>query len=290
MHHFKRAFLCDDFTEGQYCKADIRGYNSTGKLCIKHNGYMMITTLVVEGSVDAGSPSLRLEAHLIHSKRNGEVAFSEKRELDLPANKKEMESGLFICLPIDGLPVHEGIMALILQENGTPIFSSEFRVFIGDAPLVEVPVRMSYSGVVTTGDTTIVRNLLAMVRNELIIADQYLEPAFLFTLSPLIKNGARILLFVRPGPGTSAKYEEDYLSESARLKALPQKVEVRLSHAFHDRFVVINGTEFYHVGYSLKDLQKPGVTWRHSKITGLKEIDELRAQIDSEIKARSTLF
>lgn len=48
---------------------------------------------------------------------------------------------------------------------------------------------------------------------------------------------------------------------------------------FHDRFLVIDDTEFYHVGQSLKDIGKS--VGRFARLSNLEEVEELRKHIKS---------
>lgn len=60
-----------------------------------------------------------------------------------------------------------------------------------------------------------------------------------------------------------------------RIKALYKSIEVRSSTVFHDRYVVVNETEFYHFGYSFKSLGKGRVS-QVNKLFDKRVIEELR--------------
>ena len=51
-------------------------------------------------------------------------------------------------------------------------------------------------------------------------------------------------------------------------------LEIRTSDAFHDRFIVIDDTEFYHLGASIKDVGKSGFMF--SRIEGPTVQDSVR--------------
>lgn len=57
-------------------------------------------------------------------------------------------------------------------------------------------------------------------------------------------------------------------------------ISIRTSEAFHDRFVIIDDTDFYHFGASLKDLGGRGFMF--SRIEELNIIDMLRKQFADE--------
>lgn len=58
---------------------------------------------------------------------------------------------------------------------------------------------------------------------------------------------------------------------------------------FHDRFIIVNGVEYYHFGHSLKGLQGERVS-RYSKMIDEEEISKLKALIDKHWLNSTNLF
>ena len=58
--------------------------------------------------------------------------------------------------------------------------------------------------------------------------------------------------------------------------------KARTSDTFHDRFVVVDNAEFYHLGASTKDLGMRG--FMYSRIEEQAIIDLLRQKLDKEWK------
>jgi hypothetical protein len=65
-------------------------------------------------------------------------------------------------------------------------------------------------------------------------------------------------------------------------------LEVRSTNAFHDRFLIIDGQDYYHFGASLKDAGGRGFMF--SRIEEEVAIDALRSEIDAQWSAGSDLL
>lgn len=98
-----------------------------------------------------------------------------------------------------------------------------------------------------------IREILGRAEHDLVVADPYIGPMLFKTLRGLPKLPRQVRLL------TAAKHLAGDFQEEARRfgqQFSGLHLEVRDASGFHDRFVVLDGREAYHVGASLKDAGK----------------------------------
>jgi hypothetical protein len=105
--------------------------------------------------------------------------------------------------------------------------------------------------------------------------DQFLGPSDLLGLINAIPERSAIMLLTNP------RFKSEYLRQKESIAGLPRKLTIKFSARFHDRYVIANGTEYFHFGYSRKDLWKGRVS-RFAKLYRKDEIDDLKAEYDGE--------
>jgi hypothetical protein len=95
---------------------------------------------------------------------------------------------------------------------------------------------------------TFVIDLIKKADSELIIIDNYIDLNILKMLSEKSKN-VRVTIITQSNTSIKKldieKFNEQY-----------EKLEMKMSNDFHDRFLIIDQNELYHIGASLKDLGK----------------------------------
>jgi hypothetical protein len=95
---------------------------------------------------------------------------------------------------------------------------------------------------------TFVIDLIKKAKSELIIIDNYIDLSILKMLSEKSKN-IRVTIITQSNTSIKKldieKFNEQY-----------GKLEMKMSNDFHDRFLIIDQNELYHIGASLKDLGK----------------------------------
>lgn len=95
-----------------------------------------------------------------------------------------------------------------------------------------------------------IRDILSRTQDSIFVVDGYVGTSLLMTLKWLAVSPISVRLLT----GERSVKQDFGVELAAFRKQVPQvDIEVRTSSAFHDRFVVIDGTEVYHVGASLKD-------------------------------------
>ena len=90
-------------------------------------------------------------------------------------------------------------------------------------------------------------DLIKSAKKKIVLLDNYVDEKVLLLLS---KRGAKVGAEVY-----TKKVSEQLQLDLARYNAQYEPITIRESGAFHDRFLIIDGT-VYHIGASLKDLGK----------------------------------
>lgn len=93
-----------------------------------------------------------------------------------------------------------------------------------------------------------IRTLLNIATTSVTIIDPYLDNSLLTLLSGCVKNGTSVKLL-------TSKHPSDLSLELQKWQAQHPTIviEVRTTKIFHDRFLVIDGTQCWHLGASIKD-------------------------------------
>ena len=114
-------------------------------------------------------------------------------------------------------------------------------------------------------------HIIDSAKSSVDLVDGYTCPATLGLMRTMKdKAQIRILTWDVEDKDRFVTLAQAYISDGGRL-------EVRLSHDFHDRFVIIDDEEFYHFGASLKGLGKRG--FMYSRIEEPKVIEAVRKSI-----------
>lgn len=128
-----------------------------------------------------------------------------------------------------------------------------------------------------------VRSILINAKGTIAIFDEYLDDAeVLNIIEPYVANGVKVKL-IKSGPKNSFKSDVD-----AMRKQYGDLVELRdYVTKSHDRFIIIDGTDAYTVGSSLKDIG--------SKLTTITKLDDKEAakcmsEFDSWWAAATVIF
>jgi|GEM_PF-5873499 len=269
----KRIFFCDTANKGQFGKINISGYISTKKIGIDQEPYVFDSTIVIEGDINSGFEASNLKVNIImkdqHGQKNGDACIT----VDIPSCDQDKPLMLIIDLRFK---ISFGSMEISVIHNVQTIFSDEYGIVQEKAPNIIVQDSLAPSGMLSKVNTTFkVEDLFASASRDVIVVDQYLSPNYLLKLlsmSPL-KPNVKVL--------TSSKYIPDYKSDLQNISQHAGTIEIRFIKTFHDRFVAINGSEYFHFGHSLKDLLKGRIS-RYSKIIDQKEIDALEQNFQEE--------
>ncbi len=112
---------------------------------------------------------------------------------------------------------------------------------------------------------SLLTDLVRRAKENIILIDGYVD---IDTLNILAKKAPGINALIYTLPGT-----ELTTADIEKFNAQYPKLEVKYTKVFHDRFLIIDETEGYHIGASLKDAGKK--CFGISKIEGLDVVKEL---------------
>lgn len=156
-----------------------------------------------------------------------------------------------------------------------------FINFLRDIESIQLPnVSVSDEGVYFTGqhfDALLKFNeIITTASKEIILIDNYLNEKILELLASKNPNVAcKVLTLPKSLNNSLQTFIEAFNKQSKNL-------EVKTSTAFHDRFVIIDRTKFYHFGASIKDAGNKGFMF--SKI----EQDFIKQGLIKEFEAEWT--
>ncbi len=96
------------------------------------------------------------------------------------------------------------------------------------------------------------RDILSRVKNAIDIQDNYLDHEVFFILEPYFQNNANLKARLL----TSDKFKNSFLSDFSLFSSQFGRVEAKTHDQAHGRLIVLDNTEVYSVGHSLKDIGK----------------------------------
>ncbi len=121
------------------------------------------------------------------------------------------------------------------------------KVFNYIATQTEVKQNIFYDGQIYDAFSFIV-DLIKKARNKLILIDNYVDTN---TLNLLCKKNKGVSVFIA-GSGNGSLTSKDI----SKFNAQYQGLTVKTRKDFHDRFLIIDDLEVYHIGASIKDAGK----------------------------------
>jgi len=228
--------------------------------------YFFSSSLLVIGKTNGCFDNLLLH---ISTEHDGKVLDEMSYDLSPGQNRVEQNvimPAIFLRKDINIFIRSFGAIKISLLENSQEIFSGEYGIVGGEGSYYRVGERIPTSKIFSgkeSGDIDFVRNLLRGANKSLKIFDNYLD---LITLEQLLKYVPREVP-IKILTKSSGKIKSSSLPHFISF-------EVRSSVSSHDRFVIINDSEYYHFGHSLKDVAKGKISY-FSKIINLEDVKKL---------------
>jgi hypothetical protein len=147
----------------------------------------------------------------------------------------------------------------------------------GNAPMRNVQAAPQPTGLLgPPGHRIDLAELLAQTHDDLVVIDQYVPPEALPPLLAKVPASARIRVLTKPKSAWASGYQQNWPLLVARWPRL----DVRFDETFHDRFVVMNASEAFAFGHSLKDVNGTRVSFL-SKIMDHDEHQALLSAFES---------
>ncbi|WP_397539838.1 hypothetical protein [Rummeliibacillus pycnus] len=252
-----RIYFCDEISEGSYNRLNFIGYNPGPEISIPTERYLFISTLGIELNVleEYIGKTIGFKVKIIYS--DGEIGLFNNGDI-YEIGKIITKSGVvgnFIFPNIKLLIERTGDLIIDVFMDNQEISSHTFNFVKGEGPLLNPNAHKSYpidAGVVDPENNDSIpdiRQLLEIANKELIIIDQYFDVNSFKNLLTKVDREISIKII------TQEDFESDYRSRKNELVSMGFKdVEVRTSNKIHDRFVVLNGCEYFIMGHSLKDI------------------------------------
>ncbi len=131
------------------------------------------------------------------------------------------------------------------------------EVFNYIATRTEVKQHIFFDGQIYDAFSFIV-DLIKKAQNKLVLIDNYVDTN---TLNLLCKKNKGVSVLIA-GSGKGSLTSKDI----SKFNAQYQGLLVKTRNDFHDRFLIIDDTEVYHIGASIKDAGKRALESRKSKI------------------------
>ncbi len=118
-----------------------------------------------------------------------------------------------------------------------------------------------------------VRRLFQQAKSSITVIDPYLDSSVFTMLKTIFSQYVKIHLLTSSIPKDFCLEAHKFLSQSSKFK-----LEVRRSREFHDRFIILDGIDCWHVGCSIKDAGNKA--FMLSKIEDQNNQDALIAQLE----------
>lgn len=120
-----------------------------------------------------------------------------------------------------------------------------------------------------------IREVFSRAAADLTIVDAYLGSSLLQTLKSLVEQDLEIKVLT-----VESNLKKDFSTEltAFRKQYKKIKIEIKTTTDFHDRFIVVDGKEFYHVGASIKDAGRRA--FMISRVQDTQNIDAIRQSIN----------
>ncbi|MBN2722167.1 MAG: DNA-binding protein, partial [Campylobacterales bacterium] len=112
-----------------------------------------------------------------------------------------------------------------------------------------------------------VNDLIKSAKSEIVLVDNYIDDS-IFTLFSKYSN-LKIKIYTQT---ITKQLELDYQKYQAQYK----NIELKEFKKVHDRFMIIDNSEIYHIGASLKDLGKKWFAFSKFEIDTLKILGRLK--------------
>ncbi len=112
-----------------------------------------------------------------------------------------------------------------------------------------------------------INDLLKSVKNEVILIDNYIDET-VFTLFSKYPN-LKVKIYTQ---SINKQLKLDYQKYNSQYK----NIELKEYKNSHDRFLILNSKEIYHIGASLKDLGKKWFAFSKLEISSLAILDKLK--------------
>src|SRR3989344_5161524 len=270
-----RTFFCDSFELGQFGKLNIFGFIPRSSIAINEVPYNLVSNFVIVGEMEQDD-ELRLSLSANLKDQNNQSISNIQHDLSkfVSAEKRGTPPFLlFLKIPVQIEIVSYGRMIISVAEQDKQIFQESYDIVLGESPSLAIREHIPQSKVFSGSDSVdlvFAQDLLSTASKTLVIFDSYAKPDVLVTLLAHVNPSINITIV------TSARQKSAFQNTTVLYNSFPHlgmKFTDKNSGGSHDRFVIINDSEYYHFGHSIADIVS-GKLSRCSKVVNRKELDK----------------
>lgn len=259
------VLFCDEFSQGSFGKINMIGYIPGNKIAVDQVPYTLQSTIVIEGKISKQTA----QAHslsLLFKDSSGNPLTAPPMDLGKLENNSDKEISFAFGIPNLEIEIlsYDQFEITVLVDNDAS-FSKTFQIIEGESPNVRITDRLETSTLFPIGNADQVLDaILGSATKTLELIDSYLTPDFLLQKIHMVPSNTKIRIL------TGRSMKPKLRSKINEIRSLPHVIEIRFDDSFHDRGAIVNESECFHFGYSLKDLSKSRIS-RVSKIFKEKE-------------------
>lgn len=276
MLKINKIFFLDSVSSGQFGKLNLVGLIPTRTISVASIPYNFITNILLLGESNKIPGNLFLKLESFDSSGNKQTS----QIIDLTEDSKSIGGSppyqIFLIIPVKIAVTSICSLDVILFDSDGILYKENFNFEIGNAPASKIDEHLPHSKIFSgdeLADNNFIKKLLGTADKNLKIFDDYVTPESLLDL--LCNVGADTEIFILTLP----KHRTLFESNTNINEKFPNLI-IKYSYKVHDRFVVINHSEYYHFGHSLKDLVS-GKLSRTSKLIEGDEIMKLETSFNS---------
>jgi hypothetical protein len=275
--------FCDEVSVGQFGKINLMGWNPTDPLTIPQIPYTLFSTLVIKVSFGPRESTADLVFTIKQNDASGRMIFEESHPIaNINRDNPDEDLSLFFVQPLVWEIKTYGTIRIAVCSCSDEVGAESLRVEQGPAPISGLARPIISSGLLAEGKGYILDAILKSANQNLVLIDQFLNIDDLMDLLNSVPSQVAIRVLTRPDS------RNEYLKRRSEGCRMAESIDIRFSRKIHDRYVIVNGTEYFHFGYSLKDLWRGRVS-RYAKIYRKDEIDDLTEVFESEWRVAEVL-
>lgn len=270
MINIYKVFFCDSVLPGQFGKINLNGLIPTRSVSLSSVPYNWITNIVILGEGNEIPENFILQIQYYNKQGQKlnlqQLPLSEEFERTVEDNPP-YQIFLIVQYQIRVDSLCDFILSLLRESK--VIYEEKFFFEIGESPNISVSKHLPYSQVFSgknEEEITYVKDILSSASKNLKIFDDYIDPNNLYQNLLNVDKNLKVEVLTLP------KHQK-LLRNFLLLKNF-SNLQIRFSDEIHDRFIVINDSEYYHFGHSLKDLNNKKLS-RASKVINRDEIKVL---------------
>lgn len=267
----QKIFFCDNIEIGLFNKRNFIGAILAKEVELAAIPYNFITYLIILGET---TENCEIVLEISHGKN-----MFAKIPIKIELGKSGIINGIVEPVKLTLNIQKVGELEFKLFESTKLLFSDTFNFLMGTSPFTNQKEHLPNSGILNKQeDFTFVKKIISLATTSIVLIDNYIKNSF--ELRKLIGNiidiNIEILVFVNSSYKKGIESDLDLFVDYPNLKLFYKTPGQELG--FHDRYIIVDTTEYYNFGASLNDISKEKISG-FKKITAKEEIEILKEVI-----------